>query len=101
MRTILTAAALSGILLSGAVPALADGNDVGGGQSRWQAWQQASHPVASLESRPRTRTYLSGGDDQYVAGATRSQAWQQPINTNAETAARPASANFVLASQGN
>lgn len=102
MRRIFTVVTMAGVLMSGALPAFADGNDVMGGKTRAQAWKQPSTPVARVEAAaPR----FVGGEDQYLVAPAGSPAWTRPANDMARTTTgrfdvTPAAMNFFAAQSG-
>lgn len=74
MRRIFTVVALTGVLIGGAMPAQADGNDATGGQTRVQSWKQPAGPAPRAET---TTAKFVGGEDQYLVAPTRSPTWSQ------------------------
>jgi hypothetical protein len=97
MRRIFTVVAMAGVLMSGAMPAYADGNDATGGISRAQTWKQPSGPVARVEA---AAPKFIGGEDQYLVGRTRSSTWTQPADGMVRPATAPTIGNFFADQSG-
>jgi hypothetical protein len=97
MRRIFTVVAMAGVLMSGAMPAFADGNDVMGGKTRSQAYKQPSEPVARVEAAAHK---FVGGEDQYLVGRTRSSTWTQPADGMVRPATAPTIGNFFADQSG-
>ena len=98
MRKIFTAAALTGVMMSGALPALADGNDLMEGRTASPAWQQPFPPLPRTETG--NRRWFAGGEDQYLAGPSRFPAWTRPAGgTMLAAKDAPAIENLFFASQ--
>ncbi|MBI0535921.1 hypothetical protein D9599_10090 [Roseomonas sp. KE2513] len=77
MRKIFTVVALTGVLMGGAMPAQADGNDATGGQTRVQSWKQPAGPAPRADT---AAVKFIGGEDQYLVAPTRSPTWSQPAD---------------------